>query len=223
MAIASNIFWLRYSNRERTSSRRKLPTLGKARVFADGHSISVAGSDGCWPGCSTVAVRNCRAHRRSLGGLYQAWFTSTTSMKSTLPFSSNVDRRLDYDSLARRRPGRNRRHVNNSATAAARFPTQRARCSRAICDPMRGGGRWRAVVIAYMVWMESRINMKASIPSFFRWSRSSRQRWAVDSADPRAIAISNFSRSLSPFWHLWPRCIAGSPASRRGDFQIRNR
>jgi len=35
-----------------------------------------------------------------------------------------------------------------------------------------------------------------------------------------AIAISNFSRSLSPFWHLWPRCICRSPASRRGTFKF---
>jgi len=184
---------------ERTSSRRKLRRWEKHEYLLMGVSISVPASDGC----GLVALQSPSATARriaaSLGGLYQAVvhkyyvdeiyaavFVRPLIEGSTTILWHGVDQDV-IDAT-----------VKYSATAAARFPTQRARCSRAICDPMRVGGRWRRSRHRLHVWMESRINMEASIPSFFRWSRSSRAGGLLILLIPRRDRDIKLSRSLSP-------------------------
>jgi len=166
MAIASNIFWLRYSNRERTSSRRNFRRWEKHRVFADGH-FHQCGRLG-WLLAWLLYSRRPQLPARiaaSLGGLYQRWFTSTTSMKSTCRFRQTVIEGsttilwhgVDQDVIDAT--------VNNSATAAREVSDAARQMQSAICDPMRGG--WPlAAQSSSPTWSgwESRINMESFNP-----------------------------------------------------------
>jgi NADH-quinone oxidoreductase subunit L len=111
--IASNISWLRCSSRERhVVAQETLPTRERHRVSADGISISVAGSRMA-AGLSALQPPSAtaRAHRRQLGGLYQAVVHKYyVDELYAVRFRQAADRRLDRDSLARRRPGSDRRH-----------------------------------------------------------------------------------------------------------------